>query len=167
VPDPPVITLQPVGISTNAGATVQFNVAASGAGPIAYQWRQNQTNNLGTNGPALTLTSLTRSNGGLYSVRVSNSGGAVDSSNALLKVLIPQRFALTPLLNGNILFFSVDADGGLLSSNDLAGFTAQSSSNLVDWLTLPNALSVTNGMLMLRDTNQANYRVRFYRVFEQ
>jgi len=34
----------------------------------------------------------------------------------------------------------------LLSPSDLANFEAQASTNLVSWATLPNALSLTNGM---------------------
>ncbi len=38
--------------------------------------------------------------------------------------------------------------------------------NLVDWVTLPNALSLTNGMLQLQDSSQSNYNARYYRLVE-
>jgi hypothetical protein len=167
-PNPPVISVQPVDQTTNAGATVQFRVTASGFAPLTYQWRQNQSNNVGANSSVLTLNSVTRSNNGLYSVFISNAGGNTVSSNALLKVIVPQKFSNGALVaNGSVLFFSSDADGGLLTSNDLAGFTAQASSNLVDWITLPGSLSITNGLLLLQDPNQTNYSSRFYRIIEQ
>ena len=65
-----------------------------------------------------------------------------------------------------MIFLSGDSDGGLLTTNDLPGFTAQASSNLVNWVTLPNALSLTNGFLMLQDPAQSNYSARFYRIIE-
>jgi hypothetical protein len=83
-------------------------------------------------------------------------------------VFVPQRFS-TPvsLANGAVLFFSGDADGGTLSSTDLPNFTAEASSNLIDWIALPNVLSVTNGALLLQDPNQAGFSSRFYRILEQ
>jgi poly(beta-D-mannuronate) lyase len=88
----PVITNQPVGISMDPGATVNFTVGAAGSPPFSYQWRRNGTNLLnagnvtGANTPALKLSSIQADQGGLYSVIVSNAAGAVASSNALLAV---------------------------------------------------------------------------------
>jgi alpha-tubulin suppressor-like RCC1 family protein len=165
---PPVITLQPMDRTTNAGATVQFTVTATGINPLTYRWQKNGTNSVGINSNVLTLASLTRSNNGSYSVAVSNIGGVTVSSNAILKVLVPQKFSSGALIaNGSILFLSGDADGGLLTTNDVAAFTAQGSSNLVDWVNLPNTLSITNGLLLLSDPNQADFPARFYRIIEQ
>ena len=62
---------------------------------------------------------------------------------------------------------SKDADGGLLSSNDLNAFTAEASSNLLTWSMLSNALSLTNGMLLIKDPYQTNFPSRFYRLYEK
>jgi hypothetical protein len=165
---PPVITLQPLDRITNAGATVQFTVTATGINPLTYQWQKNGINNVGINSNILTLVSLTRSNNGVYSVAVSNIGGVTISSNATLKVIVPQKFSSGALIaNGYIIFLSGDSDGGPLTTNDLSGFTAQASSNLVDWVVLPNALSLTNGMLLLSDPDQGSFPARFYRIVEQ
>jgi alpha-tubulin suppressor-like RCC1 family protein len=165
--NPPVITLQPVGLTTNVSASVQFNAAATGLAPLSYQWVQNQTNNVGINSPILSIASATRTNNGSYFVAVSNGGGTTVSSNAILKVLVPQQFSTPIILNNHsILFLSGDSDGGLLTTNDLPAFTAQASSNLVNWVTVPNALSITNGFLILQDPSQSNYPTRFYRIIE-
>jgi hypothetical protein len=167
-PLPPAIVAQPSGQTTNAGANVQFRVTAGGLGPFAYQWRRNQSNNVGVNSSALNLTNVTRSNNAVFSVLVSNIGGVAVSSNAVLRVLVPQKFAAPVVLtNKSVVFISHDADGGLLSPADLPAFTALASTNLVNWATLPGALSVTNGQLLLRDVNQSNYPARFYRILEQ
>lgn len=168
VPGPPAITAQPVGQTNIAGSTILLNVTATGYPPLSYQWRQNGSNNVGSNSSVLMVSPATRSNNGIYSVVVSNPGGTTISSNAIVKVLVPQKFAAGALItNGSIIFLSSDSDGGLLSSSDLAGFSAQASSNLVDWISLPNALSITNGMLMLQDISQTNFSRRFYRIIEQ
>ena len=71
------------------------------------------------------------------------------------------------LANGGVLFLSGDADGGSLTAADLSGFTALASTNLTDWVVLSNALSITNGLLMLQDSGQTNFPARFYRILEQ
>jgi hypothetical protein len=167
-PLPPLILVQPAGQTTNGGANVQFRVTAGGLGPLTYQWRRNESNNIGVNSSTLNFASVTRSNSGVYSVLISNGAGTVVSSNAILKVLVAQKFgAPVRLSNNSIVFVSKDADGGLLAPSDLPGFTAQASTNLVNWAALPGALSLTNGQLLLRDLNQSNYPARFYRILEQ
>ena len=49
---------------------------------------------------------------------------------------------------------------------DLPAFEAQGSTNLVDWVTLPDALALTNGSLLLRDMDRTNQPQRFYRIVE-
>jgi hypothetical protein len=61
---------------------------------------------------------------------------------------------------------SRDADGGQLSPGNLAAFEAQASANLVDWTTLPAALTLSNGSLLLRDPSSGNFPDRFYRLVE-
>ena len=118
----------------------------------------------------LTLNNVGRMQNGTYFVTVTNitlSGGSTVSSNAVLKVLVPQLLGTPALLpDGSFQFTSTDANGGLLSPSDLANFEAQVSTNLVNWATLPNALSLTNGMLLLQDNGSTNYAARYYRILE-
>jgi alpha-tubulin suppressor-like RCC1 family protein len=163
---PPVITSQPVGLTTNVGAPIQLAVTASGLAPLSYQWVQNQTNIVGVNSSILSIAAATRTNNGVYYVSVANGGGSTISSNAVVSIIVPQKFSAATLDNGVVVFFSGDSDGGLLTTNDLSAFTAQASSNLFDWVSLPNSLSITNGLLMLQDPTQTNYASRFYRIIE-
>lgn len=167
LPAPPVITLQPVSQTVNFGTNVTFRITATGGTPdLRYQWRQNG-NLIGGNGPLFTLANVARAQNGLYTVTVTNAGGSIVSSNAVLKVLVPQLLG-TPMMlsNGTFLLTSTDANGGLLSPADLANFEVQASTNLVNWATLPNALSLTNGMLLLQDGGSSNYTTRYYRIIE-
>jgi hypothetical protein len=113
------------------------------------------------------LSNVGRAQNGIYFVTVTNAGGTTVSSNAVLKVLVPQLLASPQLLpNGTFQLLSTDANGGLLSLSDLANFEAQASTDLVNWVTLTNALSLTNGMLLIQDSGSSNYTVRYYRLVE-
>jgi hypothetical protein len=84
---PPQITLQPASQTVLRGTNVTFAVVATGAPAPSYQWRFNGTNLTGETNPSLTIHQPTPSNAGLYTVRVSNSGGAVISMAAELTVI--------------------------------------------------------------------------------
>ena len=79
-----------------------------------------------------------------------------------------ERFGQPSLLPGNQLrLLFNDADGGaLLTTNDLATFHVYASTNLTDWFSVTNTLTLTNGSVIFADgiTNAAR---RFYRVLEQ
>jgi hypothetical protein len=58
------------------------------------------------------------------------------------------------------------ADGWPISPSELSSFEAQASSNLVNWVTLPNSLALSGGSLILQDTSSANQLRRFYRIVQ-
>jgi hypothetical protein len=167
VPDPPVITLQPAPTNqtVNLGANVNYFIRANG-GTLSYQWLQN-SNAIGGNSSSLALNNVGRAQNGNYFVIVNNGGGSATSSVVNLKVLVPQLLG-TPSLgpDGSFTLNSDDANGGLLTPDLLTNFEAQVSTNLTDWQTLANGLSLTNGLLRLQDTNAANYSSRYYRIVE-
>jgi hypothetical protein len=84
---PPQITLQPVSQSVLRGTNVTFTVAATGAPAPTFQWRFNDTDLAGETGTSLTIRQPTTASAGRYTVRVSNSGGAVMSLAAELTVV--------------------------------------------------------------------------------
>ena len=164
---PPAIALQPVSQTVDAGSVVQFSVIAIGYPSPAYQWWRNGTNQVGGNSPSLTLTGVGRAQNGAYTVTVTNSLGGILSSNAVLKVLVPQLLGSPALLpNGSFQLTSADANGGLLQPSDLANFEVQVSTDLVNWATLPSLLILTNGTLQLQDYGSIYSSVRFYRIVE-
>src|SRR5437016_8127647 len=83
---PALITNQPMSQETAAGATVNFDVAATGTAPIFYQWRYNGTPMAGATKSTLTLTNVDIVNSGDYSVVASNMAGADTSMTAQLNV---------------------------------------------------------------------------------
>ena len=90
------------------------------------------------------------------------------SSNATLVVRVPQRLGTSALLpDGTCGITSGNADGGLLSTNDLPNLEVHASANLVDWVLLTYSLMLTNGQLLLYDPGSTNLPLRFYRVLER
>lgn len=85
-PTAPSINLQPAAVPAFLGQSISFSVVASGSDPLVYQWQFNGTNLSGATNVQLALTNVQLASAGLYQVIVSNSVGAVASSNALLSI---------------------------------------------------------------------------------
>jgi alpha-tubulin suppressor-like RCC1 family protein len=85
----PSITTQPASQAAIPGTNVTFQVTASGASPLGYQWRLNGAGLQGAVNSTLTVTNAQAAQAGSYSVLVYNAYGSVISSNAVLTVLDP------------------------------------------------------------------------------
>jgi outer membrane protein assembly factor BamB len=86
----PGITTQPSNVTTTAGNTATFNVAASGSDPLSYQWQKNGTAISGATAASYTTPAVQLADdGALFSVVVTNSAGSVTSSGAKLSVTAP------------------------------------------------------------------------------
>jgi photosystem II stability/assembly factor-like uncharacterized protein len=164
---PPAITNQPQSQIVLDGTNVTLSVGATGVSPIQYQWFKNGTNRPGATAATLALNNVTRVDAGTYSVIITNAVSGLQSSNAVVHVLVPERLGEPVLLaGGQVQLQFADADGGaLLTTNDLATFEVQASTNLVQWSTITNALTLTNGTVVLRDII-TNAPSRYYRVLE-
>ena len=89
---PAFITSQPISQTVAMGGTATFAVTAESTEPLSYQWFFNITNMIsGATNASLILTNVQADRVGLYSVRVSNTYGVVNSSNAslYLGVIVP------------------------------------------------------------------------------
>lgn len=64
-------------------------------------------------------------------------------------------------------FTATDNSGNPLPGEDLAWLQVQARTNLVNWQTISDALSFTNGLLVMHDSEQSNFPARFYRRLEQ
>jgi C1A family cysteine protease len=89
---PPTITAQPANQAVLDGATAMFTVGVTGGLPMYYQWQFNGTNltdggNISGSATAnLTVSDVTSTDVGAYSIIVSNMAGLEVSSNALLTI---------------------------------------------------------------------------------
>ena len=89
----PAITGQPAVQMVCPGESAGFSVAASGSGPLSYQWRRGITpltnggNIAGATSGTLTINPVSGSDAdGTYNCVVSNACGTATSNNALLAV---------------------------------------------------------------------------------
>ncbi len=93
----PSITSQPASQSGLGGQSVMFSVSATGTAPLRYQWFYKGATIQDATNSILSLSSLAFSQSGPYSVIVFNGVGSVQSSNAVLNVLIPAIITLQPV----------------------------------------------------------------------
>ena len=80
----PAIVQSPSAQTVIVGATVAFNVTASGTPAPTYQWRKDSVALAGQTKASLILTGVTAANAGSYTVVATNSAGSVTSSAAAL-----------------------------------------------------------------------------------
>lgn len=81
----PVVAVSPNSVGAGLGTDVTFTAAASGTGPLSYQWQFQGTNLPGTTSPILTLRAVRLADAGAYTVLVSNQV-ATTSATAVLRV---------------------------------------------------------------------------------
>ncbi|MGB9601251.1 MAG: immunoglobulin domain-containing protein, partial [Limisphaerales bacterium] len=116
----------------------------------------------------LVISNLTRADAAYYTVLVSNIVGSVTSEPAYLRVIIPQRIQLNKISGENSIKLTFcDTDGGLLSSEDLAYFEIQSSTNLIDWITLTNLPTLIEGKAVIEEKIQNDNSVNFFRIISK
>jgi hypothetical protein len=87
--NPPVIVTPPANLTLVAGQTAVFQVTASGSQPLAYAWQFNGQTIGGATQSTYTRSSVQTSDGGDYSVVITNNFGAVTSAAAKLTVQPP------------------------------------------------------------------------------
>ena len=127
--EPPVIVSQPQNQTGVSGSTVSFSVDATGSQPLSYQWFVNASNLPTATNATLILTNVQPGqSGNSYSVLVSNTAGATNSSGALLTVLPPP---CTPPPSGLVSWWAAEGN-----ANDSFG---------TDNGTLLGGMSFTNG----------------------
>jgi phospholipase/lecithinase/hemolysin len=83
---PPKILKQPASQAALAGRTVRFRILAAGTAPLRYQWFFDAEALPGATNALLTLLHTQTNQAGTYSVTVTNAGGSITSSNAVLSV---------------------------------------------------------------------------------
>jgi hypothetical protein len=87
---PPVIVDQPDSQTVFPGVSVLLVVAATGPGPISYQWVKNSVVIPGAVFPTFEIDNAGFSDSGAYTVVVTNPGGSVTSA--------PANFLVVPVL---------------------------------------------------------------------
>jgi len=168
LPDYPVIVSQPLGQTSVMGVPITLSASVTGSPPLFFQWFKNGILLPEATNSFFTISNATRRSSGSYQIVASNSIGSASSLFAPVLVRVPQRLSvLSAGPAGGFQLISRDADGGALLSSDLAGFKAQASTNLLDWVDVPSRLLLTNGVLQLADPGATSDAAAFYRVLER
>jgi sugar lactone lactonase YvrE len=155
----PTIMVQPQDQTANQGQSATFSVLAAGSAPLAYQWLFYGTNLSGATASSYTCVNAQPSNDGPYSVVVSNSLGSVNSSNAMLTVIVPPAITNPPqgltINQGTSATFAVGASGTvpfayqwLFNGGSIAAATGSS-------YTLANAQPANGGSYSVVVSNSA------------
>jgi hypothetical protein len=103
----PAITTQPTNQLVFQGQNAFLSVAASGTGPLTYQWRKNgarltdTTHLIGTQSNLFAIVNALTNDSGRYSVVITNSAGSVTSQVATLTVTNPLTWTLNVQIVGN------------------------------------------------------------------
>ncbi len=112
---PPGISTQPTSLVRTQGNSATFTVTATGDATLGYQWQLNGDNVSGATQSSYTRSNLQSSDGGNYSVTVTNGVGATNSANAVLTVKISPSITTQPqnqiALIGSNVSFTVTAAG--------------------------------------------------------
>lgn len=162
-----VIVTQPFNRHSVSGSSPVLVVLAAGEPFLAYQWQREGTNLMSETSPTLTLTNVSRAARGHYSALVTNPSGESTTRALWLDVVGPVRLSTLDDSSASPYFRATDGQGANLTSNDVNWLEVQASTNLLDWQILSNALTFTNGALILVDEAGTNSPQRFYRLIER
>jgi len=156
----PTITTPPQNQTLFAGQNATFDVAATGTGPLCYQWSFCGTNLVGATNASLILTNTRMAQAGSYTVVVTNSTGSVNSA-AILSVTNPVMILSCAGNAGTGM--APQGFGFQLSIPTNCPYVIQASSDLLDWTPIATNIATSAGMI-ITDCAATNYSRRFYRV---
>ena len=102
----PTFTAQPQSQTVNLGSGAIFSMGIMGTAPFTFQWDMNGTPIPGATNPSLVIADAQQSDGGSYTVTVTNEDGSTTSAAATLSIAVPPG---SPDI-------SVQPEGGVLPS---------------------------------------------------
>jgi hypothetical protein len=96
VPRPvlPSIVVQPTHLTLVEGELAEFSISVTGTEPLAFEWRKDGTPVPIGDSQNLRLPSIASADVGVYSVRVRNAAGSVESQAAVLRIRRPLHLTL-------------------------------------------------------------------------
>jgi hypothetical protein len=149
-PGPPVVTSHPSDQTVAQGQSVTFQITATGAGILHYQWQRNEVNIPGASSPSYVLTNATLAdNGAKFRCRVISEFGTTFSNQATLTVTAPPSIITHPsnqtVLQGESATFQVAATGNPAPSYQWQRNGVNISGATSSTYTLLNATLADNG----------------------
>jgi hypothetical protein len=153
----PVITTQPASQTVNAGSDITLNVAASGAAPLNYFWEKDNLPISGATGSNYFIAQSQPADNGNYTVVVTNAGGSVTSTVAVITVMPPPAPVLHATVVSNMLVLSFAANPGQSYVVEYAN-----TPDATGWSTLTN-ITATDTNVVCHDSINGPVQ-RYYRV---
>jgi hypothetical protein len=148
---PAEITGNPASQTNLVGTTGNFSVSASGTAPLSYQWRFNDADIAGATGSSLTLANIQTTNGGNYTVFVTNIANGVTSSVAVLTVWVPPGITAQPQSVTNVQGTTAGLTAGV------SGTAPLSYQWLFNGAPLPGATATNLSLSNIQPTNAGSY----------
>jgi hypothetical protein len=160
---PPTITQQPADLTVTAGQPASFTVAATGTGPLSYQWQRDGVAIPGATSATYTIAqTVILDSDAVFGAVVTNLVGSATSNNATLTVnasapvltITPQP-ADTSVTAGTAASFTV---GGSCSSGTLQIQWQRSADSGVTWTDIATATATTYSLNTVIGDNGAQFR---------
>jgi hypothetical protein len=151
----PVITSHPQSLAVIEGGNATFNVTATGATPLFYQWRFNGVNLPGATNTSLVISNVQSNSLGFYEVVVRNAVGTNISQAAVLELGFRPIFVVPPqsqtVLVGDTVTISV-----VMAGTQPMGFRwRKGASPFIPFELGGPSMTITNAQL----SDEANYTV--------
>jgi len=147
---------QPVGATRTVGQPVTFSVAASGSGPLSYQWHLNGNPIAGANTTTLVLPSVKATDAGTYTAVVRNTAGEVVSSAAVLTV---NPAPIAPVITGHPQPVTVTAGQTAQFSVTATGTAPLAYQWQRNGVNIAGATAVNCSVVNAQSANAGSYRV--------
>jgi hypothetical protein len=156
----PKILLQPVGATNGTGSNIVLSVTVSGSPPLFYQWRFNDTDIIGATGSSYSLGNAQPVQSGVYSVRVTNAAGLINSDR--VSILIWGRATRKPTF-APIFLTGTNPVVNINGLEQHARYRLQVTPNLFRWSDVTNVIA-TEERFEIVDTVGLAWEKRFYRI---
>ena len=142
--------------------SIDFNVSASGAPPLNYQWYFNGNPISAATSTNLMPTNVQPPNTGSYYVLVSNGGGSVQSSNTTLTVNLIWPWLTNITCTSNTIALELHCSPGRTNVLEVTSDLAKSSGDAPVWTPLVTFLppSLPKNFTNPPATNCFFYRLR-------
>jgi hypothetical protein len=161
---PPAITTQPQSVAVNLGGIATLSVAATGSGPITYQWYRNGVAINGATSSSLTLSNFDISKAGAYHAVAANIVDEDISDIAQVSAILPPDPSEPNKLElGRFYGYFTIAIRGEIGR----AYTIQTSDDLIHWEDFETLILTENPQTYL-DWESPQKSKRFYRaVYDQ
>jgi subtilisin-like proprotein convertase family protein len=153
----PSISVPPAGQTVAVGANPTFNVTAGGTAPLSYQWQFNGSPISNATNTSLSLSGVQLSDGGNYTVVVSNFVGSITSAVAVLTVLNPPTITSPPQDSTNLTGTIANFSAGVLGSPTLVYRWRQNGVGLTDNARISGSATASLTISNVQPTDAGSY----------